>query len=199
MIKIITIIWAITIPPLMWTIILPVATCFCFKKCHGFTEKVFVYIILFLKRPATSKLTKTWHKNPLIKHKKPRHPPQQSKHSNQPKPPPPPPQKKNLFVSPAKSGVLDNNSLSSFRVERKARGPTGHKLDIPLKPGDPAEPSTVGSWLSPKKNAPDSACRFGKFEENKIYIYIYIYMGWVWPPPNNSDHQDSYIFSGESP
>ena len=48
MIKIITIIWAITIPPLMWTIILPVAT-FLFEKCHGFTENSFVYIIIFKK------------------------------------------------------------------------------------------------------------------------------------------------------
>lgn len=152
-----------------------------------FHRKSFVYIIIF-KKAGDFQVDKT-DKN--LSSKKKRHPPRSNQNTptNQNHLPPPP----NLSVSPAKSGVLDNNSLSSFRVERKARGPTGHKLDIPLKPGDPAEPSTVGSWLSPKKNAPDSACRFGKFEENKIY------MGWVWPPPNNSDHQDSYIFSGESP
>lgn len=151
----------------------PSCNLFLFQKMPWFHRKSFCVYNSLLKKAGDFQVDKNLTQKPSYQTQKTKASPPAIKTLQPTKTTSSPPQKKNLFVSPAKSGVLDNNSLSSFRVERKARGPTGHKLDIPLKPGDPAEPSTVGSWLSPKKNAPDSACRFGKFEENKIYIYIY--------------------------
>lgn len=97
-----------------------------------FHRKSFVYIIIF-KKAGDFQVDKT-DKNPLIIKKKGIPP---AIKTLQPTKTTSPPQKKKISVSPAKSGVLDNNSLSSFRVERKARA-RGHKLDIPLKPEFPA-------------------------------------------------------------
>ena len=76
-----------------------------------------VYIIIF-KKAGDFQVDKNLTQKPS--HQKKKGIPPSNQNSNQPKPPPSPPVK--LSVSPAKSGVLDNNSLSSFRVERKGQG-----------------------------------------------------------------------------